>query len=130
MQKKHEVNRLQKLLNCCLRTCVPSNVPLSNAVLHNRARLLPLHLRHRCSLLKQMYRCARDPRYTSPQNLRKGRSQDCTDIRTHFPKNEFYRKCPFFERPRFWRSLPKEVKNAENVEIFRKQLFQLTLAEF
>lgn len=45
--KKREIDRLQKLLNVCLRICFPSRHLISNAVLHPRTKLLPLCYRRK-----------------------------------------------------------------------------------
>lgn len=80
----------------------------------------PLHLRRRASLLKQMYICFKLDTYVDTHNLRRGRSDESVRLKTCFLSNNIFMRSPFFEGPRLWRNLPREIKESETIESFKK----------
>lgn len=128
--KKQDVDKLQKLLNVCLRICFPSKNIISNVALHNMAKLLPLCYRRKISILKHMFKLSKDHNYVDNDAQRRGRSSATILLKTDRPKNERYLRSLFYEGPKLWRELPREIKNSENHLVFKDKLKKSILAEF
>lgn len=69
-----------------------------------------------------MYKCSKDPRYIEGHLKRRGRSGARACIMAILPKNDCFRKSTFWEGEILWRSLPHEIKNAGNTDIFKKMI--------
>lgn len=113
--------KLQKAANQALRICFNAPPLTSNFKLHATAKVLPLKYRRDIALLKQMYICARDPRYVEKTGNRRGRSANNIRIESAFPKTEKYKKSAFYQGPKLWDLLPPNIKESESLEVFKKR---------
>lgn len=56
------------------------------------------------------------------EGTRRGRSVGEVKLQTDFPHYAKYRKSIFYEGPRLWRSLPADIKAADNLSVFKNKL--------
>lgn len=120
--KNTSICKLQKAMNYALRICFNAPYGTSNFKLHISAKILPLNCRRDISLLKQMFCCSTDDRYINVSQNRRGRSKGHIKIRCDLPRLEKYKKSICYQGPKKWDLLPNEIKNSENIIIFKKRL--------
>lgn len=99
-------------MNRALRICYKSQREDSNYMNHLKAKISPLHIRRKCSILSLMFDKAR------PKNIllnvddsRKTRAMSLPRIECLFPRSESFRKSICYTGPRYWEILPGWLKN-------------------
>lgn len=119
--------KLQVVMNKALRICFRSNREDSNYFNHLKAKVLPLHLRRKCSILKLMYAITYSTENTgengqtkSPQ--RSTRASRFPKLTCVFPKSETFRRSISYTGPRYWEKLPGRLKIIANLKSFKQEI--------
>lgn len=88
--------KLQVVLNKALRICFRSKREDSNYENHLKAKILPLHIRRKCSILRLMYGRARNEcipvAIDDDSSVRQTRSKTLPRMECLFPHSESYKK--------------------------------------
>ena len=123
LNRKHDVEKLQKLQNRALRLCfnVPSPRDVSVNDLHNHANLALLGTRREIQLLGLMYDISKNPSYVlnSRANTRQARK---IVFATEIVKYDIYRKSPYYVGCNLWNTLPAEIQMQQSRGNFKIEL--------
>lgn len=119
--------KIQVVMNKALRICYRSKREDSNYYNHLKAKVLPLHLRRKCSILKLMF-----SNVDSPENIvsqegisgprRSLRSSRFPKIACVFPNSETFRKSLSYTGPKYWEKLPGRLKTISDPKSFKNEV--------
>lgn len=130
MSNASVINKLQKLVNRCLRTCFKLPGDSNVFQLHTSAKLLPLSVRRNIQLMKLMYSESKDVNNMLPRNRIGIRSNRCPIFCYSVPKSEAYKRSVIFQGPSRWEKLPVKLKLAPSIEEFDSEIKKYYLENF
>lgn len=123
--------RLQVIkLNKALLICFRSNRDDSYYFNHLKAKVLPLHIRRKCSILRLMYSRVNKvemPENQNQQNPRLTRVSDLPHLVCIFTRSEAFKKSISFTGPRYWEILPGRLKIIPDLKSSRMRLRNITV---
>lgn len=127
------IKRLQRLQNKALRIVYLANRYVSNKELHTKAKVLPIVLMmKRDTYIQMFHKVKRLSTVISNQNrsvvntrINAGPILDCV-----LPKTAMFARSIAYRGPRLWAELPAEIRNINEIEIFRAQVMNTIQAEF
>lgn len=126
-------DRLQKLMNLCLRNCLGKRYDANVYQMHIEAKVLPLNVRLNIALLKLMYSTLADSTHEQTNNLQTTydtRSARVKNFIISRPRTESYKKSVIYQGKKRWLELPVSLKNVDYVEEFGKNMKTHCTEEF
>lgn len=125
-----ELDKLQKVQNRALRIGLRTTRYTSNLTIHNTAKLHPLYLRRKLELLKLMFRRSRGMGIGSAKENHsdpkpKTRYNNTYPVELIRPHSTKFQNSVAYQGPKLWASLPREIKNSNNINTFTKEVKKL-----
>lgn len=123
---KKMLQKLQVVMNRALRICFKSKREDSNYENHLKAKVLPLHIRQKSSILRLMF--ARSRTECSSHNAHSAKSPRITRtnslpyLECPFPRTETFKKSISYTGPRYWEILPGRLKILPNLKSFKNEV--------
>lgn len=127
------LDKLQKLMNLCLRNCLSKNYDSNVFQMHTKAKVLPLKIRRNTALLKLMYSTLSDPnlqKHSLTQSLYDTRSSRVKNFVLPRPRTELFKNSVIYQGKKRWLELPSNLKMIESVEGFGKEIKAYHTKEF
>lgn len=115
--------KIQRLQNKCLRVRYKANRFTSNFELHQKARILPLKFRRKIAVSRTMFRrITRCPELLAIPTRLGNRSESSRYFKVSFPNKERYKRCLAYAGPKCWNSLPKYLRNCNQLSKFKTSI--------
>ena len=111
LNSAHEVDKLQKLQNRCLRMCLNINNPrdMSVAMLHTTARVDELNVRREIHLSNLMYDLKSNGHFKK-KGYRDTRSTEKYVFETEIVHSSIYSRSPYYRGAAIWNLLPEHIQ--------------------
>ena len=111
LNSQHDIDKLQKLQNRCLRACFDVNNPrdMSVTLLHTNARVDKLELRRNIQLLNIMFALKTNGQFKKVGN-RNTRSTGKYVFQLDISHTSIYDKSPYVKGVGLWNQLPQETQ--------------------
>ena len=128
---KTEIQKLQRIQNMTAKVVLKKQIHSSSTEALKELHWLPIHLRIKYKICSIMYNCRQGnaPEYlksllTKRNAKRSGlRSHNDTDYDIPICKNKTFADRSFsVQGPKLWNELPKSLKTATSVDVFKKEL--------
>ena len=118
-----DVNKLQKLQNRCLRSCLDIYDPMEMGTtrLHELVRVNMLSTRHEVQLLNIMFSFKLNNKYKK-ESACVTRNADRFEFRTEIVHKDIYAKSPFYIGVRLWNSIPIDCQNLLDSGTFKNNI--------
>lgn len=119
--------KIQIVMNKALRICYRSKREDSNYHNHLKAKVMPLHLRRKCSILRLMHsvvsnRGTVDENTQSQSSYRQTRASKYPKLACEFPKTESFRRSISYTGPQYWERLPGRLKCIPILKSFKQEI--------
>lgn len=115
-------SKIQVVMNKALRICYKSKREDSNYYNHLKAKVLPLHLRRKCSILKLMFSVIDRKKDEIEEAGRSMRSKKFPKLVCPFPNSETFKNSISYTGPKYWERLPGRLKNISDLKSFKQEL--------
>ena len=123
---KSMTEKLQRIQNRCLKTCLNVNIRESTDLIHRQARVNLLEDRRSTHLLNMMFQRSKVDEYVDSRNIYT-RRHDGVTLKIPKPNKESFKKSVIFRRGTLWNLLPGEVRNLPTLSDFKKYTKQLQI---
>ena len=119
----HDVDKLQKLQNRCLRMCLNVKNPrdMSVARLHTTARVSELSIRRDIALSSLMYNLKCNGCFKR-EGTRDTRSMEKYIFVTDIVHNGIYARSPYYKGVSLWNSLPAHIQGVNDKSKFKSSV--------
>ena len=119
----HELDKLQKLQNRCLRLCMNINNPrdISVARLHNDAWVSNLSVRRDVQLVSLMFDLKCHGLFKK-EGIRNTRSTENYIFETDIVHTGIYAKSPYYKGANLWNEVPRHLQQVPNKGKFKKDI--------
>ena len=116
----HEIDKLQKLQNRCLRLCLNIYNPrdMSVSMFHDNAKVRELSVRRGNQLANIMYNLKQNG-YCKKDSDRKTRSSEQQVFVTDIGHSNVYSRSPYYKGANLWNTLPVHIKELPNKLLFK-----------
>ena len=123
LSTKHDVDKLQKLQNRCLRMCFDIKDPrdMSVSLLHSAARINKLDLRRDIQLLNIMFILKSNDQYKR-DGVRNTRSTDKYIFQTDIGHMSIYDRSPYIKGVSLWNHLPENIQQITERHKFKNKI--------
>ena len=123
LNRKCEVDKLQRLQNRCLRMCLDIQHPrdMSVALLHKNARIDMLEVRRSYHLFKLMYNFVQVNKYKK-DGVRITRTVNTYVFDTQIVHLSIYANSPYYVGVCHWNELPNDIRTIRDKHIFYRLL--------
>ena len=123
LSTKHDVDKLQKLQNGCLRMCFDIKDPrdMSVSLLHSAARINKLDLRRDIQLLNIMFILKSNDQYKR-DGVRNTRSTDKYIFQTDIGHMSIYDRSPYIKGVSLWNHLPENIQQITEKHKFKNKI--------
>ena len=118
--------KLQRIQNRCLKTCLNVNIRESTDLIHRQARVNLLEDRRSTHLLNMMFQRSKVDEYVDSRNIYT-RRHDGVTLKIPKPNKESFKKSVIFRGGTLWNLLPGEVRNLPTLSDFKKYTKQLQI---
>ena len=117
---KDRLEKLQRVQNRCLKICMNLDMRHDTDELHTLAEMPKLQNRRTAHINNFMYKRLSKPNLRDTRNIRT-RAHDAPLLKLNVPKVEAYKRSIEYAGSLQWNNLPKEERNINSYEAFKKR---------
>ena len=118
-----DVDKLQKLQNRCLRSCLDIYNPMEigTVQLHELVRVNKLNIRREAHLLNMMFFLKLNNKFKK-DSTRVTRNADRHEFKIEIVHKDIYAKSPYFRGVALWNGIPIECQNLFDIRMFKTNI--------
>ena len=121
-----DLDKLQRLQNKCLKTCLRLNVLHNTVAVHRQAKCATLPLRRQSHLCNFMYQRQNRKDLLDTRDI-KTRQHDAPTFTVRFPNKESFKRSVLYNGPTVWNQLPPDLRQVHDFNVFKSRQKKMIL---